>query len=175
MLAPPVDSITNHLAIVKAFESWGELHTNQQSYHIQFGMDSYAEMDFVSIDFIRSVGLTPCQKRQHDHDIPTIEDAGRTSLTTYGVYHLRCSLTDRWGYQFSFIRPFIAINRDPKDTPILLGRPALQEYQIILDNESMEWEFRQKATVTEYSAKRFQQLLRKSSAHLYGIRLCLRI
>ena len=100
----------DHLAVTKAFETWGELHANQQSHHLRFGMDSYAEMDFVSIGFVRSLGPTPCQKRQHHHHIPTIEAAGRASLTTYGVYHLRCTLTDRWGHQFTFIRPFIAID-----------------------------------------------------------------
>lgn len=170
-----MNSATENLAITKAFETWGELHTNRQSYHVQLGMDTYAEMDFVSIDFVRSVGLTPCRKSQHDHRIPTIEAAGRTSITTHGVYHLRCKIQDRWGHEFSFTRPFVAIERDLKDTPILLGRPALQEYRIILDNETMEWEFKRKAAVTEYSPKRFQQLLRKSSARLYEIKLCLRL
>jgi hypothetical protein len=87
----------------------------------------------------------------------------------HGVYYLHGTLTDRWGYWFSFIRPFIAIHRDPKDTPILLGRPALKEYRIVLDNENMEWEFKHKAKVQEYSSKRFQQLLRKSSLRLYTI------
>jgi hypothetical protein len=74
-----------------------------------------------------------------------------------------------------FIRPFIAIHRDPKDTPILLGRPALKEYRIILDNENMEWEFKRKAKVQEYSSKRFQQLLRKSSSNMYIIQPYLRL
>jgi hypothetical protein len=38
----------------------------------------------------------------------------------------------------------VAIQRDPEDIPILLGRPALKEYQIVLDNKSMEWEFKHK-------------------------------
>ena len=49
----------------------------------------------------------------------------------------------------------MAIQRDPEDTPILLGRPTLKEYRIVLDNESMEWEFKRKAKVKEYSTKRF--------------------
>jgi hypothetical protein len=50
----------------------------------------------------------------------------------------------------------MAIQCDPKDTPILLGRPALKEYWIILDNKSMEWEFKHKAKIKEYLTKRFQ-------------------
>jgi len=160
LITPPVDSSNDHLANVKAFETWGDLYANQQSHHVPIGMDSYAELDFVSIDFVRSLNLTPCQKRQHNHHIPYVEAAGCSSLKTHGVYHLHGTLTDGWGHQFSFIRPVIAIYRDPKDTPILLERPALKEYRIVLDNESMEWEFKRKAVVKEYSSKRFQQLLR---------------
>jgi hypothetical protein len=47
-----VDSATNQLANIKAFETWGNLYTNQQSHHVSIGMDSYAKMDFVSIDFV---------------------------------------------------------------------------------------------------------------------------
>jgi hypothetical protein len=55
--APPVDSSIDHLAQVKAFETWGELHVNQQSHHVSIGMDSYAELDFILLDFIYSLGL----------------------------------------------------------------------------------------------------------------------
>jgi hypothetical protein len=101
-------------------------------------MDSYAELDFVSLDFVHSLGLTPCQKRQYNYHVPCVKVAGCSSLKMYGVYYLHGTLTDQWGYQFSFIQPFVAIQHDPEDTPILLGRPALKEYWIILDNKSIE-------------------------------------
>ena len=82
-------------------------------------------MDFVSIDFVRSLQLEPCRQRSHNHHVPLIEAAGRTSVKVLGVYHLHCSITDRWGRQFDSTRPFVAVDRDPEDTPILLGRPAL--------------------------------------------------
>jgi hypothetical protein len=37
----------------------------------------------------------------------------------------------------------------------------------------MEWEFKRNAKVKEYSSKRFQQLLQKSSPYLYQIQPCL--
>jgi hypothetical protein len=49
----------------------------------------------------------------------------------------------------------VAIQHDPEDIPILLGRPALKEYQIVLDNKSIKWEFKRKAKVKEYLTKRF--------------------
>jgi hypothetical protein len=100
---PLVDSTTNHLINAKAFKTWGELHANQQSLHIPISMDSYAELDFVSLDFVHSLGLTPCQKRQHNYHVPYVKVAGCSSLKTYSVYHLHGTLTNQWGYQFSFI------------------------------------------------------------------------
>jgi hypothetical protein len=95
---PPVDSSIDHLAQVKAFKTWGELHANQQSYHVSIGIDSYAELDFISLDFVCLLGLEPYQKRHHNHHIPHIEAAGCSSLKTHGVYHLHSTLMDCWGY-----------------------------------------------------------------------------
>jgi hypothetical protein len=95
---PPVDLITNYLVNAKAFKTWGKLHANQQSLHIPIGMDSYAKLNFVSLDFMHSLGLTPCQKCQHNYHVPCVEVAGCSSLKIYGVYHLHGTLTDQWGY-----------------------------------------------------------------------------
>jgi hypothetical protein len=59
LIPPPVDSSNDHLANVKAFETWDDLYANQQSHHIPIGMDSYAKLDFVSIDFLCLLNLTP--------------------------------------------------------------------------------------------------------------------
>jgi hypothetical protein len=87
-----VDLSNDHLANVKAFKTWGNLYANQQSHHVPIGMDSYAELDFVSIDFICSLNLTPCQKCQYNHQVLYIKAAGYSSLQTYGVYHLHGTL-----------------------------------------------------------------------------------
>jgi hypothetical protein len=51
-------------------------------------------MDLVSINLVHSLGLKPCNKKKHNHEIPALEAAGQQPLKTYGVYHLRCSVTD---------------------------------------------------------------------------------
>jgi hypothetical protein len=132
-------------------------------------------MDLVSINLVRSLGLKPCNKKKHNHEIPALEAAGQQPLKTYGVYHLRCSITDRNGHQLSFIRPFVAIDRDPTDAPVLLGRPALVAYKIIQYHGTSEWEFEQKVEVKEYSPAKFQQLLRKGSAPVYEVRPCFQL
>jgi hypothetical protein len=57
-------------------------------------MDSYAELDFVSLDFVYLLGLEPCQKYYHNYHIPHIKAAGYSSLKTYGIYHLHGTLID---------------------------------------------------------------------------------
>ena len=95
-------------------------------------------MDFISKDLALSMGLRLCTKAKHNHKIPELEAAGRSPISTYGVYHLRCAITDRTGRQLSFTRPFITIKRDPTDAPILLGRPALQDYKIVIYNKTSD-------------------------------------
>jgi hypothetical protein len=93
---PPLGSHKRQaLSVTKAFYTWGEVHANGNLSSVLFGLDSYAEMDFVSIEFVRSQGLKPCSKKRHNHNIPSIEAAGRSTLKTYGVYHLHCTMTDR--------------------------------------------------------------------------------
>jgi len=36
----------------------------------------------------------------------------------------------------------VAIQRDPKERPILLGRPVLKDLAIIIDNSTNDWEFK---------------------------------
>ena len=126
-------------------------------------------------DFVQSLQLKPCNRKCHGHHVPLIEAAGRSFVKVFGVYHLRCTITDRWGRQFAFTRPFVAINRDPKDAPILLGRPALKDYRIVLFNSNSSWEFERKKEVEKISSSRFQQLLRKPNLPVYEIRSCLRL
>jgi hypothetical protein len=57
-------------------------------------MDSYAKLNFVSLDFMYSLGLTLCQKCQHNYHIPCVKVARCSSLKTYGIYHLYGTLTD---------------------------------------------------------------------------------
>ena len=57
-----MDSLNNYLAHIKAFKIQGNLYVNQQNYYIPINMDSYAKLDFISINFIYLLNLTPYQK-----------------------------------------------------------------------------------------------------------------
>ena len=96
MSTPQLDSKKENLLIVKGITTWGEVgHGHDKQSHICFALDSYAVMDFISKDLALSMGLRPCTKAKHNHKIPELEAAGRSPISTYGVYHLRCAITDR--------------------------------------------------------------------------------
>ena len=81
-----MDLATNSLTVTKALETLSVVHTNNQSSLVPFGLDSFAKMDFVSIDFVQSLQLKPCDKKCHGHHVPLIEAAGRTFVKVLGVY-----------------------------------------------------------------------------------------
>jgi hypothetical protein len=97
---------------------------------VQIGLDTYVELDFVSISYVRGLKFTPCKHKNHHHTVPIVEGAGTSTVKTYGVFHLIIDLTHRWERTVSLTRPFVAIDRSIMDTPILFGRQILQNLAI---------------------------------------------
>src|SRR5438045_6914460 len=109
---------------------WSEfLPLNQWSCccHIPVGLDSYSMVDLISISFIQSFSLSPCRSKKHQHVVPTLEGVGQTCPQTYGFFHLKMAITDHFNQSFSFIQPFLAVDRGPQDSQVLLGWPALKD------------------------------------------------
>ena len=63
------------------------------------------------------------------------------SPKTYRFFHLKASITDRFNRSFSFVRPFLAVDRGPQDSQVLLGRPALKDFKINILNSDDSFEF----------------------------------
>ncbi len=135
--------------------------------NVVIGLDTYAEMDVVSLAYVQQLGLKPCTRKKHNHAIPTVEGAGMTVIPTYGVYHLHLVITDRWGTKMPFVRPFAAITRNPTDAPILLGCPALQDMSIVIDAAEGTREFKRVAKVEAISVKAF----RRHAMKMTGVRI----
>ena len=137
------------------------------------GLDTYAELDFVSLAFVQGLGLRPCLRQKHDHSatLPTIEGAGTAYIKTHGVYHLTLEVIDRWNRTVSFTRPFVAIDRNPQDSPVLIGRPILRDLRIVIYNHDATWEFARTPKLEVVSAHRFRTKdLARLSARVYEIR-----
>ena len=89
-------------------------------------------VDLVSISFVKSLGLELYQKHQHQHIAPRLEGVRETYPKTYGFFHLRMTLTDRFNRSFDYIQPFLAIDRDARDNQVLLGKPTLKDFRICI-------------------------------------------
>src|SRR5215471_11655333 len=140
----PTHHETPIFRIERTIDTWAEISAPGQwssRRRIPVGLDSYSMVDLVSISFVKSLGLSPCTKSKHQHVVPALEGIGETRPPTYGFYHLRLTITDRFDRSFDFIRPFLAVDRNPRDSQVLLGRPALKDFKINICNGDDSWEF----------------------------------
>ena len=110
---------TDDFRIKKTINIWCKVSPlNQWSRRrrIPVGLDSYSMVDLISCSFVKSFGLEPCIQPSYQHKIPILEGVGETRPLTYGFFHLRITLIDYFGCSFSYIRPFLAIDRDARDS-----------------------------------------------------------
>src|SRR6266536_5930078 len=99
-----------------------------QAIPIQVGIDTHVEVDLVDIQLVRQLCLKPCQNQE----LPILRAVNQQNLHTYGAYNLRLELTDHYGIRKTTLRPYLAIDRDPGDSQLLLGMPALNELQMLI-------------------------------------------
>jgi transposase InsO family protein len=77
-------------------------------------------------------------------------------------------LTDNYGTRRTTLRPYLAIDRDPNDSQILLGMTALQELKVFIDCESCQWQYKlDKSDIQIESCKRFSK--RAKNACVYAL------
>ena len=126
-------------------------------------------VNLVSISFVKALGLKPCIK--HQHVTPRLEGVGETYPKTYGFFHLRMTLTDRFNRSFDCIRPFLAVDRDPRDSQVLLGRPALKDFDIVIRNGLDSWEFKRIPKVKKISVAQFQRELLRAKATAFQVKI----
>ena len=109
-------------------------------------------VDLISISLVKSLGISPYTKISYQHVKPSLEGVGQTRSKTYGFYHLRVRITDRWNYPLEFIRPFLTVDRDARDSQFFLKRPILKDFRIYVLNGLDSWEFERKPKVTKISS-----------------------
>jgi hypothetical protein len=77
-------------------------------------------VDLVLILFIKSFNLTSCTKLKHQHIILMLKDIDKINLQIYSFYYLRLSITDYFNHIFDFTCLFLAVDRNSRDSQILL-------------------------------------------------------
>ncbi len=116
----------------------------------------------MDIQLVRQLGLKQCQNK----NLPILRAVNQQDLPTYGAYNLRLELTDSYGVRRTTRRPYIAIDRDPGDSQILLGMPALTELKILVDCEAYQWQYKlDKTDIRIDSYKRFRKWARNANVY----------
>ena len=131
---------------------------------IKVGINTHAEVDLVDIELVCQLGLKPCRNK----NLPILRAINQQNLPTYGAYNLRLELTDAYGLSKTTLRPYLAIDRDPDDSQLLLGMTALNELKILIDCENCQWQYKlDKSDIQLESYKRFQK--RVKNARIYAL------
>ena len=114
-------------------------------------------VDLVSFSFVQSLGIMPCDKKKYQHEEPIVEGIGRKKAKTYSFYHLKLCMMDRRNRSVQCIRPFLAVDRGPRDSQVLLGRPALKDLKVSIDNSSDSWEVKNSPRIKRMSSTQFDR------------------
>jgi hypothetical protein len=131
---------------------------------IKVGIDTHAEVDLVDIRLVQQLGLKPCRNR----NLPILRAINQQNLHTYGAYNLRLELTDAYGIRRTTLRPYLAIDRDPNDSQVLLGMTALNELKVFIDCEKSQWQYKlEKSDIRLESYQRFSK--RAKNAIVYAL------
>jgi hypothetical protein len=124
-------------------------------------MDTCAEIDCVSAAWAQKMDLKPYKRRYPE----LIAAAGALTAKAHGAYWVRYTLTDHRGVVRQFRRPFLAIDREPDDSPLLIGMPGLKHMGISIcldEHETWQYQLQRpgKTAVKVEGRKRFNRRLR---------------
>ena len=96
-----------------------------------------------------------------------IAAAGMNNAKVCDAFWVRFTLQDADGVKREFYKPFLAIDQEPSDAPLLIAKHTLEDMEIDLElrPEGTTWRFAlgsKKPFIKVDSAKRFRKFLRKS-------------
>ena len=151
---------------VKVFSS--SVWSQDQHYYVLVELDSYSMIDLVSILFIKSLDLSFCMKKKHQHIVSNLKNVNEISSVTYEIYHLQLCIMNQWNHSLEFIQSFIAVDHNFQNNQILLDRLMLKDFKINICNDVDSWKFEWKSHVTEIFTHHFVKKL-ASIAHIFEV------
>ena len=139
---------------------------------IDIALDTCAEVDVIGIDFAKQQGLKPYIKKYPR----LLEMAGALKAKACGAFWATWEMTDHQGIIRSHRRPFLAIERGPSDTPLLIGESTLGEIGITVSLRTKkkggnQWRYdldTDKPFIKMDSPRRFEKRLR-SNPKVYAL------
>jgi len=101
---------------------------------VEIALDTCAEVDTVGVDFAKQHGLKPYIKWY-----PKLwQSAGNIQQQAKGAYWATWEMTDHQGATRSYRRPFLAIDKGPDDSPLLLSESTLGEIGVNISLRTKE-------------------------------------
>ena len=112
----------------------GEILQDRKVLSVEALLDTGAEVNIISQQYIIAHEL-----EQIDGDLPTPQTFNSISIYCYGAYQLECRFTDSWGMTKVKAHTFYALKK--KGEPLILGMPALDLEQAVIDMHVRSWRF----------------------------------
>ncbi len=106
-------------------------------------------INLVSILFVKSLDISLCMRKKHQHIMSDLENMNEISSIIYKIYYLRFHIINYWNHSLKFIWFFIAVNYNIQNSQILLDRSMLKNFKINICNDIDSWKFEQKLQMTE--------------------------
>ena len=97
------------MGALPAFQTNGTITSQGIEHQIRVGLDTQAEVDLVSVDLVRKLGLKNTAHRHQDS--VNLVAANQLAIQTYGTYTLRLELIDRHGKAATTLRTYVAVKR----------------------------------------------------------------
>ena len=73
---------------------------------------------------------------------------------------------DAYGIRRTTLRPYLAIDRDPNDSQVLLGMIALNELKVFIDCKNHQWQYKlDKSNIRFESYQRFQKRVKTTNVY----------
>ena len=113
--------------------------------------------------FVR-MGITTRLKSYKKKYPEFISTAGTLSAETRGTFWVRYIFTDRNNIIQQYRRPFLIIDREPDESPLLIGISRLRHIKvdIYLDNKEAVWAFKIMPKIKIDNRKRFTAQMKKT-------------
>ena len=93
---------------------------------IDVDLDSAADIDCISISWAQKMNLK-LYKKPYPLKVGGI---GNTCIASHGAYWVRYRMTDNREVTREFYRPFLAVDRDSTESPLLIGMPGLEDMKV---------------------------------------------
>lgn len=122
-------------------------------------LDSCAQVNVVDMKFVRKHRLP-----QVNVETPTIHWFNESFAKVYGVYTVPLTLTDFHGVKRTIRCKCVGTDRDPRESPVLLGTPGLNAFGILLfPRESLWWFVPDSGPIRMLNPKQFAKQCRKEA------------